>query len=276
MTNTILIPTDFSEVCDNAIAHGAEIARYLNSKVYLLHVVNRDTKHYLKKHDLTLEYIDEKLDSLANTIAHKYNIPVGPVLDEGSIFSSINQVAVEKDIALMILGTHGKVGIQKLTGSNAMKLVHQSPAPVIVVQKRGFGDGYKDIVVPVHNPLDFELKTRWVAYIARMFGAKVHMFQIKESDIKLKEDVDFMTNLMCSELDKNTVSWNIKEAKEEGDFSEQLENYASELRSDLIIIMTNALDDHPEFILGPWEDKLVYNESQIPVMCLNPLPFTAK
>ena len=74
MTNSILIPTDFSEACDNAVTHGAEIARYLNSKLYLLHVVNRDTKHYLRKHDLPLEYIDEKLDTLAQDIASNYNV----------------------------------------------------------------------------------------------------------------------------------------------------------------------------------------------------------
>jgi nucleotide-binding universal stress UspA family protein len=181
-------------------------------------------------------------------------------------------MAHDKQAGLMILGTHGKVGMQKLTGSHAIKLIHKSPCPVIVVQKRGFSDGYRNIVVPVHNPLEFETKTRWVAYIARMFGATVHLFQIKETDPRLMRDVDEMTAMMCLELDKNTVSWNIQEAAEEGDFADQMEDYAARTRSDLIIIMTNARAEHPEFILGPWEDPMLFNESQIPVMCLTPKP----
>ena len=94
MTNSILIPTDFSDVCDNAIEHGAGIARYLNSKLYILHVVNRETKRYLRKHDLSLDDIDDKLEKKQAEIELKYSIPVEPIMHEGSIFSTIAESSI--------------------------------------------------------------------------------------------------------------------------------------------------------------------------------------
>jgi len=276
MTNSILIPTDFSDVCNNAIEHGAGIAKFLNSKLYILHVVNRSTKRYLRKHDLSLDDIDDMLEKKQAEIELKYSIPVEPIMHEGSIFHTIAEVAEEKGAAMMVIGTHGLHGIQNLTGSYAMRVVNSSPIPDIVVQKRPFGNGYRDIVVPVHNPVDFELKAKWVAYFSRLFSADVHLFQIKETDLMLQNDVNNMTDIITKELDKETVTYQIDQAEEEGDYSEQLIEYAEKKKSDLIIIMTKTLDDHPEFILGPWEESLIYNEAQIPVMCLNPTPIVVK
>jgi hypothetical protein len=51
--NVILIPTDFSEVCNNAIHHGVELANFLHYQVYILHVVDRKTESQLEKEHLT-------------------------------------------------------------------------------------------------------------------------------------------------------------------------------------------------------------------------------
>jgi len=276
MTNSILIPTDFSDVCNNAIEHGAGIAKYLNSKLYILHVVNRSTKRYLRKNNLSLDDIDDMLEKKQAEIELKYSIPVEPIMHEGSIFHTIAEVAEEKGAAMMVLGTHGLHGIQNLTGSHAMRVVNSSPIPDIVVQQRSFGDGYREIVVPVHNPVDFDLKSKWVAYFSRLFSAHVNLFQIKETDPMLNKDVINMTDIIINELDKETVSYEVDKAEEEGDYAEQLIEFAVKKKSDLIMIMTNALEDHPEFILGPWEESLIYNEAQIPVMCLNPTPVVIK
>ena len=42
--NIILVPTDFSEVCDNAVNHGCDLAKHFEFDVYVLHVITKDTK----------------------------------------------------------------------------------------------------------------------------------------------------------------------------------------------------------------------------------------
>ena len=52
MKKNILVPTDFSEVCDNALEHGIEIAKFFNYDLCILHVIDKNTKVYLKKIEL--------------------------------------------------------------------------------------------------------------------------------------------------------------------------------------------------------------------------------
>ena len=49
-----------------------------------------------------------------------------------------------------IYALDGKTGIQKITGSHAMKVVHALDIPVLVVQKRTFGMGYRKIIFPIN------------------------------------------------------------------------------------------------------------------------------
>ena len=54
MNDIILVPTDFSEVCSNAASQAAEAAKLLNMKVVLLHIINSETKAFLKNENLVL------------------------------------------------------------------------------------------------------------------------------------------------------------------------------------------------------------------------------
>ena len=270
MNKNILVPTDFSEVCDNALKHGAEIAKFFNYDLCILHVIDKNTKVYLKKNRLDFNYIDKKLHDTASLINDSHKLTVKTISREGSIFSTISKVAEETKTNLIILGTHGKIGVQKLTGSYALKLITGSPIPVIVVQKRGFGEGYKNIIFPLHNTSEFKLKVYQAINIAKNFNSKIHIFQIKETNPKLIDEIIVLTNIIKEIFDKNRVSYFIDEAKEGGDYANQLIEYSIKNSADLIMIMTNADEYRPAFILGPWDEKIIFNNSQIPVMCINP------
>ena len=96
MNNIILVPTDFSEVCNNAMAQAVEAAKFLKYKVALLHVIDKNTKAQLKKDNEGVSYIENKLLSIANDIKESHNIEVETFAKEGDIFSTISEVA--KDI----------------------------------------------------------------------------------------------------------------------------------------------------------------------------------
>ena len=80
--------------------------------------------------------VEEKLKAIVKEIKSKSKVKVEYIYREGSIFDVISEVANEIKANVMILGTHGKKGIQHITGSYAMKVITESPVPVIVVQKR--------------------------------------------------------------------------------------------------------------------------------------------
>jgi len=270
MIRTILVPTDFSETCEIALKHAAEIAKSYNGEIMLVHVINRETHSYLSKNDLGIEYIIKKLEEMASSIESSYQVEVGISAIEGSIYDIIPELTTEETIDLMIMGNKGKHGIQNLTGGHAIKLLSRSTVPAIIVQERIFGDGYKKIVVPVQNIHNIDLKIEWTAQIAKLFTSTVHLFRIRETDELINRDVDFATEEIIKGLEAQTIDYVIETADEERHFADQILEYSIENRADLILILTNANEYIPEFLFGPWDETLIYNESQIPVMCINP------
>ena len=269
MNNLILVPTDFSEVCANAANKAAEVASSLNFKVVLLHVVNKETKSFLKEENLPASVIDEKLSAIAGTLHTSHNITVEYITREGSIFDVIPEVAEELGAKLMYLGTHGKVGMQHLTGSFAIKVVTSAPCPVIVVQKRPFDKGYKSVVLPITSEAGPWEKTKWAVYMAKQFGSTIQMLLPNNPP----EEVKTAAERISGYFDKNEVVHSLNIAGKGGDFSKRIIEFATAGNADLIMIMTNPDKGYTKFIFGSYDEDMLFNVSQIPVMCINPRKF---
>jgi nucleotide-binding universal stress UspA family protein len=262
MNNIILVPTDFSEVCENAMNQGVEAAKFLGYKVVLLHVIDKNTKSQLKKDGQDISSVNKKLDAYAGDIRSR-GVAVETLAKEGDIFYTIGEVARDVGANLMYLGTHGKVGMQKLTGSFALKVVTSSPVPVVVVQKRPFDKGYKKIVLPITSDAGPWEKTKWASFIAKNFDAEIHVYQLDAPE--LKEAVDIITN----HFDKESVNYKIIRS-DGSNFSKQVIDYATANECDMVMIMTNPDKSFTKFILGSYDEEMMFNTSQIPVMCINP------
>lgn len=263
MNNIILVPTDFSEVCNNAINQAIEAARSLNYKIVLLHVVDKATKENLKKEGTDISSINKKLSDQASQISADSKIEVDTISREGDIFTTIGEVAKDLGASLLYLGTHGKVGMQKLTGSFALKVVISSPAPVVVVQKKPANNGIKKIVLPITSDAGPWEKTRWAGFIATNFDAEIDILHPNTSE--LKEAVKIITN----HFDKESITYKVISA-EGSHFSKQVIDYATANLADMVMIMTSPDKNFTKFILGSYDEEMIFNTSQIPVMCINP------
>ncbi|MBE0649034.1 MAG: universal stress protein [Bacteroidales bacterium] len=269
--NIVLIPTDFSEVCDNAVNHGVELARSLKYKVTILHVINRETKTKLRKEDLDISYIAKKLTDYKKQHETDSGVQIDTMYVEGSIFSVINEVAVNIKANLMVLGTHGKKGLQHLFGSFALKVVLESPVPVIVVQKKSFEEGYKEIVFPVSNDVEPRQKVQWAKLIAKLFHAKVNIFQSLEKDPDMNNRLNIITRQVTDIFDESEMKYTVTVAEKTTDYADQVLSFAVTNNAKLIMIMTRPNIDVPGFSLSGWDERLMFNDAQIPVMCVNPV-----
>ncbi len=269
-TNDIfLVPTDFSEVTENAAVQAADSAKHLNFEVALLHVIDKNTKAELKKEGKDPETITKKLDELGNKLTEEFGVKVRSIAREGDIFTTIAEVAEEIKANLIFLGTHGKTGMQKLTGSFALKVITSSETPAIVVQKRRFHGGINRIVVPITSDAGPWNKTKWAAYISKQFDSEIILFLLPGDDL---EDVITMTT---NHFKVNDVKHKVVTA-ERGNFTKQVIDYATANDADLIMIMTNPEKGFKSFFLGSYDEDLIFNTSQIPVMCINPRDFNWK
>jgi nucleotide-binding universal stress UspA family protein len=267
---TILVPTDFSEVCAGAVNYGAQIAQLLNYSLTIVHVIDRKTQAQLKKEGLTENVIMKRLEGICSRISKKLTIPVQCITRKGSIFSTIGQLAEETNAGLMILGTHGMTGIQqKISGSYAKKVVTSSPCPVIVIQKGVNFKGYKNIVFPVSTTAEVRQKVAWAAFIAKIFKSKIHIFQLFEPAEESQKKMKLINKQITTEFDKRKLSYTFVQAEKGSNFGEQVIAYTKKNKADLLTIMTNP--SSLNFIFNRYTERMIFNEHKIPVMCVNPV-----
>lgn len=267
--NVLLVPTDFSEVGNNAVNMGAKTARELGYELVLLHVIDKNTKADLKKENLSSEAIQAKLDEIAAELRENFKIEVKTIGREGNIFTTISEVADEVKAGLIYIGTHGKVGMQKLTGSFILKVIESAHVPVIVVQKRNLEQGVKNMVLPITSDAGPWEKTKWAAFVAKKFNAKIHIYHTDGDHIE--DALTLITNhFKANEVDFTTVK------AESGNFTKNVIDYATSINSEMIMIMTNPEKGVKSFIMGSYDEEIILNQSQIPVMSINPRDFNWK
>ncbi len=271
LNNIVLVPTDFSEICQNAINHGAEIAVFLGFKLSILHVINSEAKAQMKKDNLTNADIEKKLQELTKDAEDNFNIQADYILKEGSIFDIIHNVAGEIGANIMVMGTHGKKGLQYVFGSHALKIITKSPVPTVVVQKRGFDDGYNKIVFPINEFTEARQQVQWALFMANSFKAKIYIFRQPSKNSDIVNKLEVVSKQIENIFNEKNVDFEMTMAEKPGQFAKQLISFAAGIHADMVMIMTDADIFSPDFPAGQWDETMMFNEAQIPVMCINPV-----
>ena len=268
---TILIPTDFTPKCDNAVRQGLQMAEKLEYKVIILHVIDKQNESILKNMDQGQDCIGMNFNKYKIEWGKKFNVEIDTVLRKGNIVSEILLVAHEFNPSFIIFGTDGKQGMEYLFGSHALKLALHAPCPVIAVQKRSFEAGFKEIVLPVKNDIDPRQAVAWTMILCKLFNSKVRLFLSYETTNSLKSRTHIIANQIAGILKKKHIQYTIETAENSHNFALQVVSYAILIKADMIIIITRPDGDSTGFHIAGWNEKIMFNQDQIAVMCVNPV-----
>ncbi len=148
MFKRILFCTDFSEDANWAFSYALNLAKTYQSKLFILHV----TPEPVHPEQLSIYLSEEKLKELKvfqkkeldQQLKTHYLKKLGRFknfevfIKEGEAFLEILQTAKKKSADLIVMGTHGRTGLDHiLFGSTAEKVVRRSPCPVLTVRLPG-------------------------------------------------------------------------------------------------------------------------------------------
>ena len=145
ITQSILVPTDFSAAARHGLVKAAELARATGAKVTVCHVLDPsplapratrgnvaqqlDAEQDVEKaiHEALTEVIDEHFGDVEHT---KTALIISPSAADG-----ICHYASKEDTDLIVVSTHGRTGLAHLLiGSVAEKVVRHAPCPVLTVR----------------------------------------------------------------------------------------------------------------------------------------------
>jgi hypothetical protein len=123
----------------------------------------------------------------------------------------------------------------------------------------------------VSSDVEPRQKVEWALLVAKLFNSKIHLFQATENDADLDSRIRIITRQITDIFDENKISYQIDKADKRKDYAEQVLAYSVKNRADMIMIMTVPLIDVPGFSMSAWDETLMFNEAEIPVMCINPM-----
>ena len=140
---SILFATDFSESSDHAFEYAFTVAKCFNAKLLVLHVINElvDLRGFYVPH-ISIDKLEEEMAESAHKMMAKFIEShsqgygkIEPVVAPGIPYDEILKQAEEESVDLIVLGTHGRTGLDHvLFGSTAEKVVRKSTIPVMTIR----------------------------------------------------------------------------------------------------------------------------------------------
>lgn len=261
----IVVPWDFTIVAEHALAHAVKISRMVGNDICLLHIVDTGIK--------AAEESDKKnkLQKIVEEKGAQFNAGITWHISKGSIFSAIADFANDKEASLVVMGTHGMKGMQKLTGSWALKVIVKSKVPFIVVQDPPADqEKYHNIVFPIDFRAENKEKLKMAIFMGKYFDSKIHLLVATTTDKILTKKTKVNLNFGVKYLIQNNIDYEIHEIAK-GDFAQQTLDFSLKMNADLIVIVTTKNITFADYVVGASEQYLIANSSKIPVCCVNPM-----
>jgi nucleotide-binding universal stress UspA family protein len=264
-TDLILVTWDFTIVSEWALEHAIRLSRTTSNPISLLHIVPPHCAEPEKEEKRL------KMQIVCNDTETRFGIKPSIVLIEGSIFSDISKYATDSGASLVVMGTHGLSGAQKIFGSWALKVIVGSSAPFIVVQgKPETHESYSNIVLPIDFKSENKEKLNWAIFLGKNFNCKVHLYRYPVNDVSLRKKVDGNLNFAIRFLSQNKLDFEIHTPQKSKDFLKETVEFAEKINADLILVMTTKYITILDYMFGAKEQQIIANSAKIPIMCINP------
>ena len=267
MKTKLLVPTDFTNEAHSAIQHAVKLGVIFQAEVILLNVVKDKSDipaatNKLKEEEKWAKTVNDQID-------------VRSIVRVGNIFDDIGDAASELGVSLIIMGTHGASGWQKITGSYALKVITNSSVPFIVVQDQLMNDtGYDSIVVPLDLNNETKQKLEMVASIAHYFDSEVHLITPNESDEFLSNKLKANRIWAAKYLKGKNVKFTTQIVDDGDNLLEGVFKLSKKVEADLIAIMNLQKNSLMGVLGSSYQQEIIANKAKVPVLCLNPLKST--
>jgi len=242
----ILFATDFSSCSEAALSFAFSIARRSGARIFAVHVISLspfpNSPPTLVYQSLAAQAVREAQEAM-NRLEPKWKgVPHETLIRKGDIWRELSRIIEEKQIDLVVCGTHGRTGAAKvLMGSVSEAIYRHAPCPVLTVGPRVAGA--PESLGEIHSILcatDFTAESMSAAAYAVSFArenqARLYLLHVCESPVSgaVKEELfGRLRGLVPSGVELSCAP---KAMVESGVPAEKITDLAEELMVDLIVL----------------------------------------
>ena len=253
-----LVPYDFSEVSEKASRLAIDLAHANNGSVMLIHVVSKRSE----KHDA-----HNKFKELAEKLEEKDIAVMSSRVLVGDLFEDIGKAGELLSPELIVMGTHGAHGLQKVFGSNAIKMISNSSSPFLITQGKKTVEKIKTIVMPFSFNKNSIQITKFAGSIAKRFDATIHLLGYHDKDEWLEKHMKANQNIVRQHLDEIGVKYEIANISSAKNYNNELLAYARNVDADLLAAgyFQEGIITNPKSFI----QFMIENELHLPLLTVN-------
>ncbi|WP_277480515.1 universal stress protein [Catalinimonas alkaloidigena] len=184
----ILVPTDFSETANNALIYAIDFARQAGAELLLLHAYQLPVPpsyHYpvgyyeAVKPEEFKKAADKRMKILQQDFLYAPKVPFECITRLGAATNSIESIATERNVDLLIMGSRKAAGAKAWFGSVTTHTVKHSMAPVLVIpQEVRFNPPQKLVLATDLLPIQHLKVLDTLKVMARLFKASIEVLHI--------------------------------------------------------------------------------------------------
>lgn len=272
----ILVPHDFSPGSHQALSYALNLANRTDAT---LHLVYAEVLHG-SAYDPQKESPSEREEIHKHLLKHATDLPehriIRKVVRDLAVGPALLNYAEEYDIDLIVMGTHGRRGVQRLfIGSAAEEVVRRANCPVVTVrEQKEPGDTAHPTSLLV--PVDFSAHSREALQYARVvagsYGSELTLLHVVEETLHpafygpgigsvydVKPDIEDRAVEQLKKFYPKTQGPDVDVhfAARPGHAARTIVKYAEEEAHDLIVMATHGRTGFEHFTMGSVAEKVV-------------------
>ena len=296
MGRQVLFPTDFSPCAERAFTHAAHLTSQYAARLHILSVVDAeddDSKNPMSYLPLGRDELAAelglprgpeprmKVESNGETTPDSINV----TLQASSPWRAILTYADENDIDLIVMGTHGRHGVDRiLMGSVAEQVVRRAKCAVLTVRDT---EASASNTGPIVVPVDFSTFTRGVLSqaidLAEAYATEIHLVHVIEPiTLPTVYGIDPMPAVVPDMEGRATEALTLLKTESipeavpahaevlVGHAAHEIVTYADDVRARMIVIATHGLTGLKRLLMGSVTEHVV-REAACPVFTVRSL-----
>ncbi|MCR9174291.1 MAG: universal stress protein [bacterium] len=220
-----LVPYDFSEIAESAFVLALQLAKRNNGTVYLLHIAKTEADER-KAH--------VRMSDMVRNLSEVGKKRVFVKVLRGNLYKSVAIAGEILGANLTVMGTHGMTGMQRLLGSNALKMVAMSSTPYLLLVKEQNLRKVDTIVMPFSFVEDTLFVLDALVEFAKQYESAIHLVgyydKVEWQNQRSSENQQTARNF----LERRGLECEIVNLPRKKSYEQELSDYMFEVNADLI------------------------------------------
>lgn len=145
MFEKILLPTDFSDVAEKALAFAKQLKDAGTKEIVLLHVIKKSSLEVIAQYSSIRDFqeVENEVEGDARNKMGRIEkelketgFQVKVRIETGFPFSEILRVENEENVSIIVIGSHGMSNIKEIfLGSVSEAVIRNAQKPVLVIKR---------------------------------------------------------------------------------------------------------------------------------------------